>query len=89
MEQKQKTGRPAGSKTADREVVTSVLSRCRACDSTERTHYKEKNRVEGYGLAPDGKPYTAVNLRPTKCQTCGQCRIDREYEYVPETANPN
>lgn len=82
-------GRPTGAKTIDRGVVTVIRSRCVSCNSTERSRYPANNRVEGYGIAPDGKPYTAVNLRPTKCLTCGQCRTDREYEYTPEIANSN
>lgn len=74
-------GRPVGSKTEDRPVVTTILTRCLKCDSTDRVPYRAKNTIEGFGIAPDGKPYTAVNLRPTKCNSCGQCRIDREYEY--------
>ena len=89
MEDKSKRGRPTGSKTADRDVVTTIRSRCIACDSTERADYGVRRRVDGFGTAPDGKPYTAVNLRPTKCLTCGQCRVDREYEYSPEIAVTN
>ena len=82
-------GRPTGAKTMDRGVVTTIRTRCVSCNSTERSRYAANNRLEGNGIAPDGKPYTAVNLRPTKCLTCGQHRTDREYEYVPVIANSN
>lgn len=86
-----KKGRPQGAKTADRDVVDIIATRCQSCGSTERTPYHEKREIHGAGQAPDGKPYSAVTLRPTRCATCGQHRIDREYEYIPgsETGRPN
>lgn len=85
-----KKGRPQGAKTADRPVVDTVETRCSSCGSTERTPYHDKREVIGDGVAPDGKPYSAVTLRPTKCVTCGQHRIDRTYRYVPtETGRAN
>lgn len=76
-------GRPTGAKTVDRDLVDTVATRCRVCNSTERTDYHQVTRIEGSGQAPDGKPYSAVSLRPTQCLNCGQYRTDREYEYVP------
>ena len=74
-----KTGRPVGSKTRDRVVVDVRVSQCPMCDSTERKHYRDPRRVDGDGITPDGRPYTAVILRPTTCANCGQHRVDRSY----------
>ena len=75
-----KAGRPAGAKTRDRIVVDVRISHCPVCHSTERTQYLEKpTRVDGDGMTPDGRPYTAVLLRRTTCTNCGQHRVDRSY----------
>lgn len=86
-----KKGRPTGTLTAERDVVDVIPSRCHRCGSTERTHYHDVKRIIGNGTDPEGKPYTAVILRPTKClnPNCGQHRIDRTWEYsVDETGEP-
>lgn len=81
-----KTGRPSGATTADRDLVDVPPSRCTRCGCTERATYNDMKRIPGHGTAPDGRPYTAVILRPTKCLNpdCGQHRNDRTWEYVPD-----
>jgi predicted Zn-ribbon and HTH transcriptional regulator len=76
-----KTGRPQGATTAERDLVDVPPSRCARCESTKRTPYYELKRIEGQGHAPDGRPYTAVILRPTRCLDCGQHRYDRSWEF--------
>lgn len=78
-------GRPEGSKTADRDVVTVLPSRCVSCGSTDRDPYCNTRTVTGDGIAPDGGRYTAVELSNTRCRHCGQCRVDRRYQYVPDS----
>lgn len=86
-----KTGRPIGAKTADRDLVDVPPSFCSRCGSTERSVYNDVIRREGDGIIEgtggplDGTPYTAVELRPTKCLNpdCGQHRYDRTWEYIP------
>lgn len=80
------TGRPRGAVTADRDLVNVPPSRCQRCGCTERSPYHDVRRIEGNGTAPDGQPYTAVILRPTKCLNpdCGQHRNDRTWEYLAD-----
>ena len=75
-----KVGRPVGSKTSDPDLVDTVATRCKVCGCTDRAPYYETTRIDGEGLAPDGRPYTRVVLRKTKCEGCQQHRIDRWYE---------
>ena len=80
MNQPKKTGRPLGVKNADHDVVDTVATRCKACTSTARAPYSKPIYVDGDGIAPDGQRYTRVVLRRTRCERCGQNRIDRWYE---------
>lgn len=75
-----KKGRPAGRKTARRDRVDVLPSRCRKCGSTERFPYTNPRTIEHAGTAPDGQPYDRIILRNTRCTGCGQARIDRFYE---------
>jgi len=80
-----KPGRPKGSKTAERPTSDELLSRCPVCLTTERVNFNgDEERIEGEGIAPDGHPYTAVILKPTKCSLCGQARYVRRWEYIPK-----
>lgn len=78
-----KAGRPRDKKLPDRDLVDVPASRCRVCNSTRRAFYERVDLVEGSGTDPQGKPYTAVELRPTSCLDCGQARIDRTWIYLP------
>jgi len=83
-EEKPRRGRPPGSKTIEKPVVSTVETRCPACQSTSRTSYSGARVVEGDGIAPDGKPYSEVSLSHCQCLKCGQWRIDRIYRLTAE-----
>ena len=80
MNQQKKSGRPIGAKTIELDMVDAVATRCKVCASTARTKYEKPQVIDGDGIAPDGQPYTRVILRRTRCENCGQHRIDRWYE---------
>lgn len=70
----------------EKHINTVAPSRCRnpECQSTRRTEYEQKRVLENGGLDNDGKPYTRVIYRRTKCLDCGQVRDDRTYEFEPD-----
>lgn len=72
-------GRPEGSKTT-KEIGTVELSRCKACQSTEKTPYSNKTELEYAGTTAAGEPYTHIVWRSTSCKSCGQARRDKTYE---------
>lgn len=74
--------RPKGSRNLDRDYVDVELSRCVKCGSTDRDEYTNTT-TQNYPGIRDGRPYTSIVRRNTKCKTCGQARVDRVYEYVP------
>jgi hypothetical protein len=65
------------------DIVTVAASRCRKCGSTEREGYFNTNETPASGIDADGRPYTHVVRRWTRCRNCGQTRIDRAYENRP------
>lgn len=81
------SGRPAGSKTVKLPPVTGEKTRCQACSSTEREPYWAtiEHPIDG---VKDGKPYTHVVWRRTKCRNCGQHRQDRFFENRPGRRRP-
>ena len=84
-----KPGRPKGSKTRDRVVVDVRVSHCPICHSTERAEYIDApQRIDGDGISPEGRPYTAVLLRRTSCLNCGQYRVDRSYICELKSGDP-
>jgi len=85
MSDKMKPGRPKGAKTKPRDVVTATPTRCKVCGSTERGPITQTKRTPHSGWTPGGEPYTEIVRRWTSCATCGQVRIDRSYEYQPDT----
>ncbi|NLG44828.1 MAG: hypothetical protein GX547_16420 [Phycisphaerae bacterium] len=82
-------GRPKGARTEPRPTVAVALSRCTACGSTRRTPYTQTRRTPYAGRTPDGQPYTAVVRRWTRCEDCGQARVDLSYEHTPEEKPSN
>lgn len=78
-----KAGRPRAAKSIERDLVDVPPSRCRVCNSTRRADYEHVQLIEGAGTDPQGRPYTAVELRPTRCLDCEQARMDRTWIYVP------
>lgn len=79
-----KQGRPKGAKTVDKPESVAGLTRCRACNSTERERYTNPRSVASCGIDPDGKPYNRITWRNTRCKNCGQVRVDKFYEQISE-----
>ncbi len=63
-------------------VVDAAVTACPKCGSTERTGYNNKTEVERAiaGTTRDGRPFTHVVWRRTKCKECNQHRVDRCHE---------
>jgi len=80
MPRKKKPGRPAGSQNVTRDQAEAKPSRCKACDSTEREAYTKTDVQEFGGQDPNGRPFTHIVRRWTRCAACGQARIDLSYE---------
>lgn len=57
-----------------------AASRCPTCGSTERAGYSGCVEQEIAGSDANGRPYTHIVRKRTKCLKCGQARIDRMYE---------
>jgi hypothetical protein len=55
-------------------------SACKACGSIERESYFNVRRLDYAGTTPDGRPYTQVVWRRTRCTACGQVRDDKSFE---------
>jgi hypothetical protein len=75
-----KLGRPVGSKTEDVPVVDKVITACPACKSTERSDYCNRRELAHLGKTPDGRQYTHVVWQDTRCEKCGQRRVDKSFE---------
>lgn len=52
---------------------------CLKCGSTDREPYHNIRSINSVGNR-DGRPYTRITLKRTKCSKCGQCRVDRIFE---------
>lgn len=76
-------GRPKGPAEKIPEVNAS-LTRCKKCNSTERTPYYGTVTRDLSGIGPDGQPFNRMTWRRTKCASCGQARADVFHEMVPE-----
>lgn len=76
--------RTKGAKNIEKRINTVEPSRCinAQCGSTAREDYDGKTVID-IGGEHDGKPYTRVVYRPTRCLDCGQTRTDRTFEYEP------
>jgi len=81
-----KRGRPRGSKTTKRDIVTVAASRCRKCGSTDRAPYSQTKSRQLTGCTPAGEPYNRVSWKRTKCKSCGQARVDKIFELVDQQA---
>jgi hypothetical protein len=77
-------GRPKGSTRTVPDFVNVEPSRCKRCGSTRRSDYYGKTEQAFQGEY-NGRPYTHIVRRRTKCLGCGQIRIDRTYENRPYT----
>ena len=77
---KRSPGRPEGSPNVKADQSEVVLSRCAKCGSTEREPYFGTPFEVPFAGEKDGKPYTHVVKKRTKCSVCGQHRRDMIYE---------
>lgn len=76
---KRSPGRPEGSPNVKPDQSEVTLSRCK-CGSTDRERYFGTPFELAYRGEKNGKPYTHVVKKRTKCKACGQQRLDIIYE---------
>ena len=76
-------GRPAGSANV-KATADANPSRCPECGSTKRTAYEGTPNVQDYSGESNGQPYNKIVRRRCQCFDCGQYRIDRTFEYIPD-----
>jgi hypothetical protein len=70
------------------DVCEVQISHCRLpCGSTDREPYSRTFALPQAGIGPDGREYTHVVWRDTKCLKCGQHRKDKSYETRGNTEN--
>ena len=74
-------GRPKGATKPP--TAETVETSCPKCGSTDRTRYTTKN-VQPYKHVHAGHSYSHIIRRRTRCQGCGQHRIDRTRENRPD-----
>jgi len=68
--------------------VDAPKSRCRNCGSTERERYF-RTTTQGYaGTDAQGRPFTHIVRRWTRCKQCRQVRVDRCFENRPPAESP-
>jgi len=73
-------GRPEGSANVSPDQSEVRLSRCKKCDSTDREAYFGTPFELEYAGLKDGKPYTHIVQKRTRCKNCGQHRRDIVHE---------
>lgn len=75
-------GRPAGAKTIDRPDVHEIPSRCPRCECTRRASFTGPPiNVEGPLTHPETGDWFQRKIgRRTQCASCGQFRMQWEYE---------
>ena len=78
--QKRSPGRPEGSPTVKLDQSEVCLSRCKKCESTDREPYFGTPFELQFLGERNGKPYTHVVQKRTRCKACGQQRRDIVYE---------
>lgn len=76
--------RTKGARNID-DIAIQHPSRCRACGSTEREPYSNRDEEECITTIGEGIPITHIIRQQTRCKTCGQARIDRTFENRPES----
>jgi hypothetical protein len=77
-----KRGRPKGATNKIVKVVDIERTACPGCASTDRVAYYAVRRADINSRLPDGRVFNGVTWRRTRCKSCGQHRIDREYHFV-------
>lgn len=63
--------------------VSTVATQCSKCGSSRRDKYSGV-RIQEHAGTFEGKQYTHIVRRWTKCLDCGQARVDREYVNHPD-----
>lgn len=76
---------PKAARTKNPPVVDAKPTACPTCSSTEREPYFNV-RERAIAGERDGRPYTHVVWRRTRCKACGQTRDDKAFEHRPATA---
>jgi hypothetical protein len=71
---------PAPQKSAEKITCVLPLSCCPSCGSAKREDYHNVRRLPFGGITPDGRAYTHVIWRRTRCLDCGQARDDKSFE---------
>lgn len=71
----------------NRPEVDVAPSRCArpSCGSTERERYSTTQVQAFAGRDEQGRPFTHIVRRWTRCKACGQARVDRSFENRIET----
>ena len=82
IESKKEVGRPKGSKNSP--VVETNSTRCPKCGSSNRTKYLTTRRVVFRGFHK-GEPYNSVTFRACRCLECRQRRVDKSYDFIPQS----
>ena len=76
----QTSSKPARSKARKYVTALTIVSRCPACHSTERSKYEKTSEVNAIG-EENGLPYDTVIWRSCQYLNCGQWRRDRSTEF--------
>lgn len=80
-------GRPQGAGNV--KTIQSVQTpACPVCGKTDRERYRLLSAVQHGGFTANGREYSHVVNRRTKCKACGEPRIDRFFENRMPEASP-
>lgn len=65
---------------ADPPLMVNIFpAACPRCGSTDRTNYSRvRTRAKG-GKAPNGREYTHIAIKCTRCERCGRPRTERHF----------
>jgi uncharacterized OB-fold protein len=72
-------GRPKGQPNNEYAEIIEVKTRCPKCSMTEFTPERFVRHCAHNGIAPDGKPYTKINIVAKRCISCGQATLVKKY----------
>lgn len=73
-------GRPKGAKTTNSSQAEAVATQCPKCGSSSREPYYATITKAIAGVLADGRKYTHVVWRRTRCRDCSQQRVDKTFE---------
>jgi len=74
-----KTTKKKAAKKKPAVTITLVASRCPVCQSERRERYF-KTTTQAFAGEYEGRRFSHIIRRWTRCLDCGQVRIDRSYE---------